>query len=492
MAVLLLTAGGPALHAAPADELADLAQALGDADPYRRGAAAVALGRIGAAAVPALTRSLGSDQAERRGAAAIALGRMGAPAQAALPELVGLLSDSSALVRQVAARTLGGLAGLDGVAQAALQPLTRCLSDHDEAVRRSATWALERLAPGQRAQQLQHHRLVATLDALLPALLVQHQVPGAAVALIRDRRLVWSGGYGRRSAAAGEAVTPDTVFEAASMSKPVMAMLAMQLVDRGQLDLDRPVVAYGPELLVPDQPEKQRVTARMLLAHTSGYPNWRSGGEEIEGPLPLLFQPGAKFGYSGEGSFYLQRRIEWISGLPLERLAHQRLFGPLGLQHSDFGWTPQIGARQATGHGDDGRPRPPSRYLHPNAAYTLYTTVDDYARLLVEVMKAAQGEPALLSQAAAQEMLRPQVVVEAREPIERPGAAQGQAVYWGLGWALNRTAQGDIAHHSGANSTGFRSFSQFSPSRGSGLVILTNGAQGDELWKRLVAAIGDL
>ena len=130
--------------------------------------------------------------------------------------------------------------------------------------------------------------------------------------------------------------------------------------------------------------------------------------------------------------------------------------------------------------------------MHPNAAYTLYTTADDYARLLVEVMKAERGESTLLSRAAAREMLRRQVAVGAREPIERPGKAQGEAAYWGLGWSLNSTAQGDIAHHSGANRTGFRSFSQFSPTRGSGLVIFTNGTQGDEVWKRLVAAIGDL
>ena len=89
-------------------------------------------------------------------------------------------------------------------------------------------------------------------------------------------------------------------------------------------------------------------------------------------------------------------------------------------------------------------------------------------------------------------MLRHQVRLDARAPIERPGAARGRDVYWGLGWSLNATGQGDVAHHSGSNSTGFRSFCQFSPTRGSGLVILTNGSQGSELWTRLVAAIGDL
>lgn len=480
---------GPSFAAEPPADLASLVQRLGDEDPYLRGAAAVALGRIGEAAVPALTQALGSDSAAQRASAAIALGRLGAPAVQALPQLIRLLSDASDTVRQVAAVTLGGLGA---AAQSAAPDLTRSLSDRDAAVRRSATQALARVAPADRALQLRHEALVATLDRLVPALLAEHRVPGLAIALIRDRQRVWSKGYGQRAAGSDQAVTPDTVFEAASMSKPILSLLAMQLVDDGRLDLDRPVVDYGPELLVPDQVEKRRVTARMLLAHTSGYPNWRPGGEEIEGPLPLLFSPGSRFGYSGEGSFYLQRRIEWISGLPLDRLAQQRLFGPLGLQRSDFGWTPQIGAHQATGHGPDGRPRPRSRYLHPNGAYTLYTSVDDYARLLVEVLQAERGESRLLSRAAAQQMLQPQVAVGGRDPIERPGDAQGQAVFWGLGWSINRTAQGDIAHHSGANRTGFRSFSQFSPSRGSGLVILTNGADGDELWARLVAAIGDL
>lgn len=531
LAVSFLLACGPSLRAAPAADIATLVQRLGDADPrlreqaaaqlgqlgaqapeavaplmaalghedpYLRGAAAMALGQIGEAAVPALIQALGSERTELRGSATIALGRLGAPAGRALPQLVHLLSDPSAQVRQVAAVTLGGLAGQAGVAQAASPALTRCLSDRDEAVRRAATLALAQVAPADRVRQLRHEALVATLDQLVPSLLAEHHVPGLAIALIRDRQLVWSKGYGLRAAAStgatasAEAVTPDTVFEAASMSKPILALLAMQLVDAGRLELDRPVAAYGPEVRVPDLPGKRLVTARMLLAHTSGYPNWRPGGEEREGPLPLLFQPGARFGYSGEGIFYLQRRMELISGQPLDRMAQRSLFEPLGLRHSDFGWTPHIGARQATGHREDGSAQRPSKYLHPNAAYTLYTTANDYARLLVEVMKAGRGESSLLSRAAVQQMLGHQVAVGGREPIERPGEAQGQAVYWGLGWSLNTTAQGDIAHHSGANSTGFRSFSQFSTTRGSGLVILTNGAQGDEVWKRLVAAIGDL
>jgi CubicO group peptidase (beta-lactamase class C family) len=488
-AALFLLACAPLALATSPPDLNALVQDLGHEDPNRRGAAAVALGQIGATAVPVLTQALASEHPERRRSATIALGRLGAPASTALPELTRLLSDPSAQVRQVAAATLGDL----GVAaRTAVPALTRRLADRDEAVRRSATQALARVAPADRALQLRHEVLVATLDQLVPTLLAEHHVPGLAMALIRNRQLVWSKGYGLRATGTDEAVTPDTVFEAASMSKPVLAVLAMQLVDARRLSLDRPMVAYGEEVQVPRQPEKRQVTARMLLSHTSGYPNWRPGGEEVEGPLSLLFRPGSRFAYSGEGIFYLQRQIERISGQALAPLAQQRLFAPLGLQRSDFGWTPDIGTQQATGHAEDGVALPPSRYLHPNAAYTLYTSANDYARLLVEILKAERGASPLLTRAAVRQMLRHQAVVGGREPIERPGLAQGQAVYWGLGWSINTTAQGDIAHHSGANRTGFRSYSQFSPARGSGLVILTNGAQGDELWKRLVAAIGDL
>ena len=89
-------------------------------------------------------------------------------------------------------------------------------------------------------------------------------------------------------------------------------------------------------------------------------------------------------------------------------------------------------------------------------------------------------------------MLRHEVRVDVREPIERPGRAKGREVFWGLGWSLNTTAAGDVVHHSGANSTGFRCFGQFSPGRGTGIVILTNGLGGGELWTRLVSAVGDL
>jgi CubicO group peptidase (beta-lactamase class C family) len=466
-----------------------LVAALGDEDLYLRGAAALALGRIGAPAVPALTQALQDPRSDVRWSAAIALGRVGSPALAALPALTKALADASEQVRQTAAVALGGLGPS---ARSAAPELTRLLSDRNEAVRTAAALALRQVDPAGRPSQLTPKALATTLDELVPALMAELQVPGVAIALIQNRRLVWSRGYGVRNAQTREPVTPGTVFEAASMSKPIFGLLALQLVERGRLDLDRPLEAYAQEQILPEQPERRRVTARMALSHTSGFPNWRPGGEEREGPIPLRFTPGSRFSYSGEGIFYLQRVLERVTGQPLDAWATRDLFKPLGLAATGFAWTPALGARQASGHRDDGTVLTTSKYQHPNAAYSLYTTAEDYARLLLEVMKAERGESKLLAPASIREALAHQVRLDARDPIERPGAARGTAVFWGLGWSLNATDQGDIAHHGGSNMTGFRCFSQFSPTRGTGLVILTNGTQGSDLWTRVVAAIGDL
>lgn len=465
-----------------------LVKSLDHPDPYLRGAAALALGRVGRAAVPALVEALGSDKVMVRESAVIALGRMGGESPEVLSALVRALEDPSAYVRFGAAMAL---AEQKGDAAPALGPLTRCLGDVQEEVRRAASQALRRLDPSGRARPATAQAVIEQVERWVPRLLAEHHVPGLAIALIQDRRVIWSKGFGVTSVDSKEAVTPETVFEAASMSKPIFAMLAMQQVDLGRLELDHPLETPAGERLRPVLPERRGITARMLLSHTSGLPNWRPGGEEREGPIPQRFAPGQGFTYSGEGIFHLQRHLEREVGLPLEAWAEKALFAPLNLRHTGYGWTPERARKMARGHGENGAALPPSPYLHPNAAYTLYTTVEDYARLVVEMLKAERGQSKLLSQTSAREMLKGQVKVDAREPLERPGAAQGRAVQWGLGWSLNETDLGLIAHHSGANQTGFRCFSQFSPSRGTGLVILTNGLGGGELWTRLVAVIGD-
>ncbi len=137
------------------------------------------------------------------------------------------------------------------------------------------------------------------------------RIPGLSLAELRDGELVRVEVIGVADAASGEPVSEATLFEAASLSTPVFATIVLRLVERGEIDLDRPLVEYLVNERI-DDPRGDRITARMVLSHRSGLPNW--GGERLE----LAFDPGTAFNYSGEGYVYLQRVVEDLTGVSLD------------------------------------------------------------------------------------------------------------------------------------------------------------------------------
>jgi CubicO group peptidase (beta-lactamase class C family) len=466
-----------------------LVMLLSDNDPFVSGKAADALSRIGKGSVPRLISALRDGGSNIRWCAAIALGKIGVDAREAVPMLAGALCDTDDNVRWSAVVALGGMRTL---AREAIPALIRCLHDRDEDVRRGADMARDAIDPGRRSRTQDWRVVVAAIDSLTPALMSELHVPGVSIAVIHRRGIVWSGEYGVADARGHVPVTRETLFEAASMSKPVFACIVMKLVEEGKLELDRPLTEYLQERVLPEQATRSLITARMVLSHTAGFPNWRKGEEERDGPLPVLSRPGSRFSYSGEGIFYLQRVVEKITGQPIALLAKRTLFDPIGLTHTSYVWTAPLDSLLASGHEADGTYLKKTKYTHANAAYTLYTTASEYAAFIVEILRTDRSAPHSLSHASLGMMLRHQVAVDARAPVGRPGEAKGLGVYWGLGWSINTTGEGDIVHHSGANRSGFRCFCQFSPSRGSGIVIMTNSVRGDDLWARLVASVGDI
>jgi CubicO group peptidase (beta-lactamase class C family) len=462
---------------------------LSDRDPYVAGKSAEALSRIGPTAVAGLIGALDVSDPATRWSATIALEKMGQDASPALPALTRSLGDASSEVRWGAAVALGNIGAK---ARSAVPALMRALSDEDQDVRQAASLALDRIGATVTPGHTDWQQIAATIDTLTKRLMRETHVPGVTIALINHRALVWSGQYGSANMKSGEPVRGETMFEACSMSKPVFAWVVMKLVESGKLDLDRPLVEYLNPLSLRGQADHRRITARMVLSHTSGLPNWRKGEEERDGPLPVTFAPGSKFGYSGEGFYYLQRVVEHITDEPFDVYARRTLFDPMGLKHMSFAWTEELDATIAGGHDSAGTFLQKSRYTHPNAAYTLYTSAGDYARFLIEIMRHDRSAGQSITQRSVDTMLSRQVSVTSREPIERPGKARGSAVYWGLGWSINATAQGDIIHHSGANRSGFRCFCQFNPATGSGIVIMTNGTGGGDLWTRLISRVGNL
>ena len=465
---------------------------LATGSAQQRWGATVALYRSEAdfgAFVPVLTRQLSAADAPLVLASLGALARLQSRAAAALPSLKVLLSHSDPEIRWA---TLAAFAAIGPAAGAYVPDIVPFLEDESADLRLAAAGALRRMraAVPESEESLAAH--VAWLNENVPRLMRDMQVPGVSIAIMQRGDVVRTLGFGVGDVRSGRAVTAETVFEACSMSKPVLALVAMQLLQEGRLDLDRPLVDYLGRDYLPDQPEHRRITARMALTHRTGLANWRAGYDEMGGPLPLQSSPGSEYSYSGEGILFLQRTIEAITGQPLDRLAEERLFAPLGLVRTSFVWTEAIERNLASGHRDDGSYKERTRYLRPNAAYSLYTTPGEYARLMLTLQHPELLAERALTQASIELMLRRELRVDDENRVSRPGLARSVAAYRALGWSLDVTPEGDIVEHSGSNSSGFRSFGQFNPAKGSGLVIFMNGDAGYRLRTAVIERIGDL
>jgi CubicO group peptidase (beta-lactamase class C family) len=337
------------------------------------------------------------------------------------------------------------------------------------------------------------------IDERTPALMKMFHVPGVSAAVVSRHKIVWAGQYGVLRAGSDERMGPHTTLEAASMSKPVFAYVVLKLVEAGKLDLDRPLVNYLSKPYLKDEPLHELITARMVLVHTTGFPNWREGGWGKGGPLHVEFKPGTRFQYSGEGYFYLQHVVEHLTGMPFDRYVQESLLGPLGMADSSYVWRDGYAETGASPHSDKGEVLS-DRHLErrANVAYTLYTTPTDYARFLVEMLKVDRTAEHSLKQSMLEQMLTPvrkpaefrafgwetwtTMLEQMLTPARKPGEFRA------LGWETWTTPHGRLFGHSGAN-RGFRCHARFNPTQGNGLVIMTNSESGSQIYGALVHAI---
>lgn len=317
-------------------------------------------------------------------------------------------------------------------------------------------------------------------------------VPGISVAVIHNGKLHWARGWGVRDTGTCEPVTPDTAFQAASISKLVTAALALRMVDQGRIDLDRDVNEYLRRWRVPAEGAAAgpAVTFRGLLSHTAGlnvhgFPGYRVGADVptalqvLNGEPPanteavrMTTASGAEWRYSGGGYVVAQVALEDVAGTPFGRLADEQVFRPLGMRRSAFSQppSPAIAANIAKAHAD-GKVIEGGYHVYPElAAAGLWTTAEDLARLAIDLQASLKdGNKRLLSPAIARAMLTP---------------VKGD---WGLGPALSGTGAGLRFGHDGVNE-GFQSTMVAYAGKGEGVVVLTNAA-GKRLADEIVRAI---
>ena len=348
-------------------------------------------------------------------------------------------------------------------------------------------------------------------------------VPGVGIAVVEGGRLTWSRGFGVTHAERGTPVEDATLWEAASLSKPVFAYTVLQLVDRGELALDAPLVKYARPAYLGQSPWIERITVRDVLRHTTGLPNWRK--DPANERLVPAVAPGRRIDYSGEAFVWLQLAVEAVTRESLDQTMRRLLFDPAGMRDSSYGWDAAMAARSVHGHHapDDAQPGMPTQGLREawdaaqpiadqwgkplsawryadaaralpharanakpslvnwpsdilaNSAASLRCTVQDYARFMALVVHARRAAWELRPSTRAA-MLASQITLPGRWTEK------------GLGWNIEATRIGPIVYHSGSNAGVFKTFAMCDAARQRALVVMTNAAKGNVLYRRIVRA----
>ena len=322
-----------------------------------------------------------------------------------------------------------------------------------------------------------------------------YNVPGVSVAVIDQGRVVLAKGYGSTGAEDRDEVTATTLFQAASISKPVAALGALKLVEEGRLALDAEINEFlaGWQVPASEFTRDSVVTLRGLLTHTAGMTVWGFPGYErgegipsveavLDGvspantdPVRVWRVPGTGFRYSGGGYTVMQKAVADAAGRPFDEFLAEAVLEPADMASSTFAqplpedrW-----AQAARGHLQDGSEVEGAWHTYPEmAAAGLWTTPGDLARLAIEVQRSLQGSSnRILSR-------------EMTEALLTPEPHQG----WGLGFELKGEGETQVFLHTGSN-VGFKSSLVAYARRGQGAVVMTNGDQGAPLAAEVVRAV---
>jgi CubicO group peptidase (beta-lactamase class C family) len=331
----------------------------------------------------------------------------------------------------------------------------------------------------------------AEIDATVTRLMKEAEVTGAGIALFDRGKVAYLKAYGFRDKEKNLPLTVDSVMSAASISKSAFAYLVMELVDAGVIDLDKPVYQYLPKPL-PEYPKYadlagderyKRITARMLLDHTSGFANWRWLEEDRK--LHIHFEPGSRFAYSGEGIDLLQLVVETVTKQSLEDLMQQHIFQPFGMTRTSMIWQERFESDYANGYDEYGRSVGAHRWKNPDAAGSMSITPSDLSKFMLAVMEGRGLRPK-----TREEMLSPQIQITAKHEFpslmyQPTDENKSIRLSYGVGWGLYWTPYGEVFFKEG-HDDGWRDYVVCFDKQKSGMIIMTNSGNGEGIYEYLL------
>ncbi|MDP5030718.1 MAG: beta-lactamase family protein [Paraglaciecola sp.] len=302
-------------------------------------------------------------------------------------------------------------------------------------------------------------------DAQIEQWLKANSIPTLGLGVIKHGQLQQVRVFGELEP--GKAAPFNTIFNVASLAKPITAMVTLTLVSKGEWQLDEPLFTYWTDPDVAADPRSKLLTTRHILSHQSGFPNWRYMNES--NTLDFKFSPGTQYQYSGEGMEYLRKALENKFGKSLNALANDLIFTSLAMTDTQYVFNSQIDpARVVQGYDTQGKAYETIKHQTANAADDLLTSVADYGKFLVNVLAGAG-----LSDSVYQDMISHQV-------------ASTKGKHFGLGFEIYDLADGEYALSHGGSDYGAQTIVFILPKSKEGLIIFTNVDEGYKVYEALL------
>jgi len=347
------------------------------------------------------------------------------------------------------------------------------------------------------------------LDDRIKTLVDTANVTGLTVTIFNQDTIAYQKAFGYSNISKKDSLNNEHVFYGASLSKAVFGYIVAQLANEGLLDLDKPLQEYL-DVSIPEMHFKRewrgfknienddrykKITARMCLSHTTGFPNWRwisrKGKFTPEGKIQFYFDPGTDYSYSGEGIRLLQKVIEKKLGVGLEQLARERVFDPLGMDMTSYVWQERFENNYCHGHTKEQKIIEKDTEDDAEAAGSMETTAIDYSKLLTKIFELSAQNSDVTNL-----MFTPNIRINSKKQfgplsLEKANANDSIGLNYGLGWGILKSPYGPGYFKEG-HGEGFQHYTILFPEKRIGILLMSNSDNAESIFKEILElGIGD-